>query len=160
MASSASTCQREASGELEVRRAINELWRKRSPLEVAANIAVFLQTLDEDGNPSNGIRIPAQMHALAAGAGIDFRQDWWAFPRDFPFRKLLAAGRTAGLWGGTRPIRNPAFALDSLYAGLGLTPAIYASSAYDIDSNADGTADYRETTSYQLVNRWMWIYFD
>jgi hypothetical protein len=134
---------------IEIRRAVNEMnRRKSSPLGVAANIAVFLQTLDNDGDPSNGIQIPAQMHTLAAGASINFHQQWNDFPRDFSFRKLLAQGRSAGLWGGTRPVRNPAYALDSLYAGLGLTPAIYAVAVTEHNSNGDGTADNRITYTY------------
>lgn len=89
--------------------------------------------------------------------------------------------------GGSRAIRNPAYALDSLYEGLGITPQIYArhmsEDDYDADatvdyrttrtfdangnrtmqeydSNADGTADSRTTYTNQLVNGWMYYYWD
>ncbi len=39
------------------------------------NIARFLQTLDEDGNPSNGIRISSSAFANAAGQSLDFNVD-------------------------------------------------------------------------------------
>ena len=45
---------------IEIVRARNRIDRNPSatPLEIALNIAVFLQSLDEDGNLSNGILIP------------------------------------------------------------------------------------------------------
>lgn len=87
---------------VDVRRALNRIGYRGSALEHAANIAAFLQTIDQDGNPTNGIQIPNQMHTLAAGATIDFNQSWNTFPWDFSLRKLVAAGRGAGLWGGIR----------------------------------------------------------
>jgi len=86
-------------------------------LDIVANIAVFLETLDEDGDAGNGIKIPELLHGLAATVKLDFNQPWSRFRRDFSFRKLLAAGRAEGLWGGTRAMRNTAYALDALYAG-------------------------------------------
>jgi hypothetical protein len=47
-------------------------------------------------------------------------------PGDFPFGKLVADGRAAGLWGGSRAIRHPAYAFDDLYESFGITPEIYA----------------------------------
>lgn len=135
---------------LEVRQAVNALDRSHrgTPFERAANIAVFLQTLDEDGNLINGIQIPDQMHTLASGVSIDFDQKWRNFPEDFSFRKLIADGRAAGLWGGSRAIRNPAYALDSLYEGLGITPEIYARRMSEDDYDADAMVDYRTTRTF------------
>jgi len=135
---------------IEVRRAVNEMKRtpKGSPFEKATNIAVFLQTLDDDGDLSNGIQIPAMIHQLAAGVSIDFNQNSWEFSDDISFRKLIADGRNAGLWGGSRALQKPANALDVLYAGLGIAPMIYAQSLLEVDSNADGTVDYRNLFTY------------
>ena len=58
------------------------------------------------------------------------------------------AGRGAGLWGGGRPILKIAYALNTLYSGLGLTPAIYAQSTRETDTNGDGTVDNRTTYTY------------
>lgn len=134
----------------DIRRSANRLnsFRPGTPLGVVTNIAVFLQTLDDDGDVANGIQIPAAMHGLATGMSLNFEQSWGRFPRDFPFRKLMAAGRAAGLWGGTRAIRNPAYALDALYASLGLTPSIQAIFQNESDTNADGTVDARNTYTY------------
>ena len=67
-----------------------------------SNISAFLQTLDEDGNNTNGIIIPDAIHALADGIDIDFTQRMRGFKRDFSLQTLLTRGRDAGLWGGTR----------------------------------------------------------
>ncbi len=121
---------------------------RATPFEVAANIAVFLQTLDEDGDADNGQQIPAAIHTLAAGITLNFAQGYEAFYADMTFRKLMAAGRAAGLWKGARAIRDPLLALDTLYSGLGLTPMIDAIATFEIDTNGDGTVDSRLTYSY------------
>jgi hypothetical protein len=140
---------------VEVRRAINLIGYQGSPLEHAANIASFFQTIDEDGDPTNGIQIPDQMHSLAAGASIDFNQSWWDFPSDFS--KIVTDGRGAGLWGGSRQIRNPGYALNNLYSGLGITPMIYVPAIGENDSDADGTVDKRYTYTYDANgNMAMW----
>lgn len=121
---------------------------KATSFELAANIAAFLQTIDEDSDPGNGQQIPAGMHSLAASIKINFMQDYWSFYADVPFRKLVAAGRNAGLWNGSRAIKDPLSALDALYSGLGLTPAIDAVASHEWDNNGDGSVDDRTTYSY------------
>jgi len=147
----------------EVRREWNRLIRmpRATPLEVAANIAVFLQTLDDDGDPSNGIRIPAAIHGLAAGVSIDFGRKSFgsegsegeAFANDFALRKLIADGRAAGLWGGSRAIRGVAQAFDALYARLGLTPSVQSVDFQTTDSDADGTVDKTHAYTYDADGR-------
>ena len=119
-----------------------------TPFEMAVNIAIFLQSLDSDGVFANGTQIPSQMNTLATGISIDFAQDSWNFREDFEFRKLIAAGRNAGLWGGTRAIQSPLYAVDTLYQGLGITPDIYIPSLYAGDSGGNGTIDWREFYTY------------
>lgn len=121
---------------------------KATSFELATNIAAFLQTIDEDGDPGNGQQIPTGIHALAAGGNINFMQNYWSFYADVPFRKLVAAGRSAGLWNGSRAIKDPLSALDALYSGLGLTPAIDAVASHEWDNNGDGSVDDRTTYSY------------
>ncbi|HGY08680.1 MAG TPA: hypothetical protein ENK37_01300, partial [Oceanithermus profundus] len=147
---------------VQVRRALNAIERSKAatPFEVAINIAVFLQTLDEDGDPSNGIKIPEAMHTLASGVSLDFQLQWNAFPKDFPLRKLMAAGRGAGLWGGHRAIRKPALALGALYQGLGLAPEVYVIASVAEDTDADGTVDYREAYAYDADGNRMQADYD
>jgi hypothetical protein len=139
---------------IEIHREVNRInsssnrLNSATPLEVAANIAVFLQTLDEDGDSNTGITIPAQMHTLATGASLDFHQHMLRFPDNFSLRKLMAAGRAAGVWGGTREIRDTYYALDALYAGMGLTPSIEAPGVRSVDNNADSVIDTITTYTY------------
>lgn len=46
------------------------------------NICRFLQTIDDDGNPSNGIQITQAVRDSAIGASIDFNQSVSAFESD------------------------------------------------------------------------------
>lgn len=87
---------------VDIRKTINRLISSDQvePLEKAANIAVFLQTIDSDGELSNGIQVPSQLHTLAAGVSIDFKRETSEFRGDFSFRKLLAAGRGPGFGEG------------------------------------------------------------
>lgn len=94
-----------------------------TPLEVAANIASFLQTVDSDGDPSNGIQIPGALNGLAK-VSINFRQTFSRFQYDTDVQALIAAGGTAGIWSGSRTLKDPFLALDALYSGLKLTPGI------------------------------------
>ena len=133
---------------IEIRRALYLISHQGSPLEQVANIAAFMQTMDEDGDLTNGIQIPYLMHTLAAGVTIDFSKKWRFFRKDFSLRTLVANGRDAGLWGGSRQIRHPAYALATLYDGLGITPMNYVNAIRSIDSDVDGTVDSRYTYTH------------
>jgi hypothetical protein len=134
----------------DIKRAVNRSFAMNvaTPFDVVVNIAVFLQTLDEDGDAANGIQIPAQMQTLARGASLNWAQPYDPFRYSFQFRKLIAEGRAAGLWGGTRAISNSAYAMDRLYAGLGLTPKIDAESKIENDTDGNGTVDEINTSTY------------
>lgn len=56
-----------------------------------ANRLVFLQALDEDDDPTNGIRIPAAVHDAFAGKSLDFAAAAADF--DKAFAALLPAGQ-------------------------------------------------------------------
>ena len=55
------------------------------------NIARFLQTIDDDGNPSNGIRITEVVADLARGETINFNQSIADFEEDGAVQVLVAA---------------------------------------------------------------------
>lgn len=55
----------------------------------ASNILVLLQSLDEDGNPSNGIAIPSTAAAKAT-AGVDFNVSPSVFANDLKVISLIA----------------------------------------------------------------------
>lgn len=121
---------------------------RASPLQMTGNISAFLQTLDEDGNPANGQQIPDAVHGLANGKTINFAQSFEHFRSDGTLRGLLANGRAAGLWGGTRGVRNPITALSTLYTGLGISPEVQAQTTADYDVNGDGSVQTQIRYTY------------
>ncbi|MEZ5651249.1 MAG: kelch repeat-containing protein [Burkholderiaceae bacterium] len=56
--------------------------------QIALNIAAFLQSLDSDANPANGITIPEQAAGLATG-GIDFNVPASSFGQNTNLRNLV-----------------------------------------------------------------------
>lgn len=63
---------------------------------MVVNLARFLQTLDEDGVPENGLRISSTVRTAAAGRDIDFSRSVDGFPHDPGWRALLSAAGAAG----------------------------------------------------------------
>lgn len=59
--------------------------------DVARNLAILLQTFDEDGNPDNGITIPASVATAAAGKSLDFARPSDEFVEDATLTALAAA---------------------------------------------------------------------
>jgi hypothetical protein len=55
------------------------------------NIARFLQTIDDDGNPSNGIRITEVVAELARGESVNFNQSISAFENDGAVQVLVSS---------------------------------------------------------------------
>jgi hypothetical protein len=97
----------------------------------AINISVFLQTLDTDSNPQNGISIPSQVVELAASTTLNFNQQPREFAYSFALKQFMARSRAAGLWGGSRAIALAGYATNQLYTGLKLTPTLFATSRYE-----------------------------
>jgi hypothetical protein len=67
--------------------------------EWVVNIARFLQTLDNDADPANGIRITSAVRAAAAGLVVEFAQPGVAFENDVAVQAAVAsltAATTAG----------------------------------------------------------------
>ena len=95
----------------------------------AANISIFLQTIDNDGNPSNGISITTQVNELASKTSLNFRQPSDSCQTYFAFRKFIGSCRAAGVWGGSKQIIVTSYALGNLYSGLGLNVALYGESS-------------------------------
>lgn len=56
---------------------------------MATNMLVFLQTLDADGEPANGIQITAPMRQEASGMQVDFSGDPVAFMADYDLNHFL-----------------------------------------------------------------------
>lgn len=106
----------------------------------AANISVFLQTVDEDGDVTNGIQIPAKLSAIAAGKTINFKQNYGVFQKDFNFRQLMGDARTAGVWGGARAIKLTYRAVNDLYRGQKLMAVLYNKSTMQMETTSVDTS--------------------
>ena len=111
------------------------------------NISVLLQTLDTDANPTNGIAIPSQSIQLAADTTLNFNQEIQQFFSSFALRQYIERSRTAGLWGGSRAIVLSGYAANRLYAGLGLSPSLFATSKYESFSES-GSSSRSSTYTY------------
>jgi len=90
------------------------------------NLASFLQSIDEDGNPSNGIVIPKEFESISKDIKLDFSDEYYSFKSAFNFRKLMYLGRKNNIWEENRKIVKPYVALDRLYKVMHLKPEIYA----------------------------------
>ena len=67
------------------------------------NIAAFLQTLDDDANPSNGIVITQAVRDAAVGKSIDFNMDVFSFASDTSVLGTVA-DLTRATQAGERPL--------------------------------------------------------
>ena len=87
-----------------------------------ANLAVLLQTLDTDGDPSGTIDISSDVAALFDNVTIEFNQPWEDFRTDTALQDVLDAANSANLFSDTRTLRDRVAALRALYQSIGLCP--------------------------------------
>jgi hypothetical protein len=88
------------------------------PFHQVVHHAVFLQTFDTDGDPTEGIEISADVAALFDGETLEFDQLWTDFQQDLQL--VLDKARSAGALPNEREIREREEALRALYRGIGL----------------------------------------
>jgi para-nitrobenzyl esterase len=77
------------------------------------NISAFLQTLDQDGNPANGITISSKTVSFVDkyGSGINFNQNIRAFSFDPGFRSVMSELNEVDAFGDTpRAVMSPTVA--------------------------------------------------
>lgn len=67
------------------------------------NIAAFLQTIDDDDNPSNGISITENVRALAVGMSVSFNQTPEQFTQDGNVQ-IVVSTLTSATASGARPL--------------------------------------------------------
>ena len=87
------------------------------------NLAILLQTLDTDGDDSNGIDIRAEVAALFEGANLDIDQPGERFREDTGLQTLVDEANARHLFSGDRTLVEIEKALRALYVGLGLCPS-------------------------------------
>lgn len=83
------------------------------------NIAAFLQTLDDDGDPENGITITAAQQTEATGLTIDFQQSTFDFEFDGEVQNVVSILTSITL-AGARALTSADEALVHLRASLGI----------------------------------------
>ena len=141
----------------DVTRAINQFYNTdygnaASSLNTAMNLAVFLQTIDLDGYPHDGITIPPALADLLNGKQLDFTQSYWNFEN--ALRALIEPGNATGvnpnggIWSEYRNVVQPDEALANLYADLKVTPTRSAIVRDARDNNNDGVIDYLQLYAY------------
>jgi hypothetical protein len=86
---------------------------------IVHNLAVLLQTMDTDGDPSNGIDISTEVAALFDGVSIDVDQSWEDFQADTDLLDVLEAANNDNLLGEeARTLVAREDALRALYADV------------------------------------------
>ena len=115
-------------------------------LNKAINLATFLQTIDEDGDLSNGIVVPQRLRSMQARSPVQFALPALTFREHPTLRTYMGQARAAGVWGGSRPIKHSGYAADALYRGLGFVSAPQARSEFRMKST--GLADVVTSYSY------------
>ncbi|MDP5029019.1 hypothetical protein [Paraglaciecola sp.] len=83
------------------------------------NIATFLQTLDDDGDPENGITISEAQHSEAVGLTVNFQLSTLDFEYDSDVQSTVSM-LTGVSYAGPRALISAADALAHLQVSLGL----------------------------------------
>jgi hypothetical protein len=65
---------------------------------MVTNMLIFLQSIDFDNDPKNGIDITELMHQEAIGMHIDFSGDPNVFRENYDFRNFLDRLNTTGMF--------------------------------------------------------------
>jgi para-nitrobenzyl esterase len=89
---------------------------------IVHNVAVLLQTLDTDGDPTAGIEISPEVAALFDGRNIDVSQAWEDFQTDTDLAAVLDEANSQSLFPDARELSTREEALRALYKGIGLCP--------------------------------------
>jgi hypothetical protein len=84
------------------------------------NLAVLFQTLDTDGDHTDGIEIRSEVAALFEGSSVDLDQPRTDFQADTQLRAVLEEANSRSLFSENRTLVQPDDALRALYRGLGL----------------------------------------
>ena len=88
--------------------------------QIVQNLAVLLQTMDTDGDPTTDIDISSETAALFNGVSIDIDQTWAEFSTDADLQAVLDKANGQQLFPDTRELRTREDALRALYKGIGL----------------------------------------
>jgi len=84
------------------------------------NLAVLLQTLDTNGDHTDGIEISSEVSALFEGSSFALDQPQTAFQADTELRAAIDEANSRNLFSENRTLVEPEDALRALYLGIGL----------------------------------------
>jgi hypothetical protein len=84
------------------------------------NLAVLLQTLDTNGDDTDGIEISSEVAALFEGSGFELDQPRTTFQSDSELQAVLDEAKSRALLSEDRTLVSPEDALRALYLGIGL----------------------------------------
>ena len=118
--------------ELEIVRGFEEAEEKMGDtgLVEVVNLAVMLETFDQDGNADNGIDISPEIGQLFDDINLRFYGYYYEFLTNFKFRSVLSQANQQGLFASERKVSVPWFVMDRLYDSLGVDPEFFIESSY------------------------------
>ncbi len=115
--------------------------------DTICNMTRFLQALDQDGDPSNGIEINREVDMAAKGVSLDFNLSIGDFEADEKLTNFLSANG----FNGTLP--NQDAAMDHLYATIAsLSTTTNTTSLKDQIKGAGHIGTYGDFDVYELLN--------
>ena len=117
------------------------------PLHKAINIAALLQTLDADGNPENGIDVPAAVAARFDDTSLWLEQPYWRFESSVRLRRILRAAVDAEELTARAQVRA-APALAHLMEQAELDVSIYYARRIETDLNGLAGAERVHTRTF------------
>ncbi len=123
-----------------------------SNVYVALNIARFLQTLDDDADPENGILINESIHDFAIGKSLEFTGDDWDYEpikSDNNLLDLLVLDLTSTTSAGSRSLVSPFRGYNHFGNTLGGLADDLESEARDIAAETHCVSD-DQCESYEL----------
>jgi hypothetical protein len=161
------------TGTLDITRALDN---PRNAFHTVVNIGVLLQSVDDDGDPGNGIVIRAGVAELFRRVSLDVSQPWEIFQADPGLRQALARANSKGRFSRVHGRIRPAMAMQHLYDTLGINARTSAvtlqqrredgalapveASQYDVNGNltlreqdheGDGTANAIQRWDYDAL---------
>ncbi|MEZ5572723.1 MAG: hypothetical protein R3E64_11940 [Halioglobus sp.] len=106
------------------------LGNKADAFQAVVNITTLLQSLDQDGNPDNGVEINPEVVALFADVNLDVGQHWKTFRNQYKLRHALEQANELSLFSDNHDVANPAEAVQTLYRTLKIDDRIFFISSW------------------------------
>ena len=117
-----------------------------NPFHTVINIAVFLQSLDHDAAPDNGIEIRQSIAGLFQGINLELTQEWTSFGYEPALLHAIWKANKTNRFSKPHSLVNPAPAIQHLYESLRVNTLTYAISV----ENWDWESYRNESSSYQF----------